>query len=762
MRLVKNIFLLLFFIPFLNQAQYITVNSNDSAEDLVKNVLINSPCANVSNISVNGWLNNGNIISIGYFSKNNSTFPFNDGIILSTGRAASAVGPNSSILSEGPTSWIGDQDLEYAIRESNTINATVLEFDFLPLANKVSFEYIFSSEQYLSNPGAHQCNYSDGFAFLLKEVGTGTYDNLAVVPGTNIPVKVTTVRGQTPNCPTANERFFGGFNDYEHPTNFNGQTVVLKAEATVTPNVLYHIKLVIADQGNNLYDSAIFLGGGSFKVEKDLGTYRLFATNNPMCANETLPLDATMPGNNTYQWYKDNRLINGATQPTYLVTDAGNYSVAITLNNTSCVATGSILVEYDTNPIATNTTLTQCDIDFDGLATFNLNDATPNIIGNATNIRATNFFLSRANADSSHQPIQNITAFPNTSPNQKIYARIENNYGCYSIAEIVLATSNTTIPPVFFEKCDEDSDQDGITAIDLQTEITPHINNSLPTGSTIVYYSSISDAQIDRSPLSNAYINSQAFNETIFAKIKDANGGCFAIVQTSITIHTFTPPGFETTQLFLCIGSTMDLEIPALYSGYSWSTGVQTPKITIASSGTYTVTVTDTNGCNATKTFQINPSDKAIIDHIEIQDFASPDNTVIIHASGPGDYLYSLDGVFFQESNLFTNIEAGEYTVVVKDKHQCGETSQTIFVLDYPKFFTPNGDGFNDTWQIKNLPSQALISIYNRYGKLLKQISESGTGWNGTYNQQPMPADDYWFVLQYNGIIIKNHFSLKR
>ena len=109
----------------------------------VENILINSSCANVSNISVSGWaFTNGN--SYGYFNENGSSFPFADGVILSTGRAASAVGPNTNLLSEGPTNWPGDIDLQNAINENNTINATVIEFDFLPFANKVSFAEVLA------------------------------------------------------------------------------------------------------------------------------------------------------------------------------------------------------------------------------------------------------------------------------------------------------------------------------------------------------------------------------------------------------------------------------------------------------------------------------------------------------------------------------------------------------------------------------------------------------------------------------------------
>jgi hypothetical protein len=127
-------FLVVCFFTNLATSQYIEVQDTFTAQQLVEDILIDSPCANVSNFSVSGW---DEFPSYGYFSAGSSDFPFENGVLLTTGKALSAIGPNTSLLSEGSTSWLGDIDLEQAIGESNTINATVLEFDFLPIANKI-------------------------------------------------------------------------------------------------------------------------------------------------------------------------------------------------------------------------------------------------------------------------------------------------------------------------------------------------------------------------------------------------------------------------------------------------------------------------------------------------------------------------------------------------------------------------------------------------------------------------------------------------
>ncbi len=763
MKFAKNILVLLLFFAFIqsNHAQYIQVDDNRTVEDLVENILINSSCANVSNISVSGWaFTSGN--SYGYFNRAASTFPFEDGIIISTGRAASAVGPNAYLLSEGPTSWLGDQDLEQAINENNTINATVIEFDFLPFANKVSFEYIFSSEQYLSNPNPNQCNYSDGFAFLLKEAGTSDYTNLAVVPGTAIPVKIPTVRGSGTICPPANEQYFDAFNGYEHPTNFNGQTKILKAESGVRPGVLYHIKLVIADQGNNLYDSAIFLGGGSFSVETDLGTDRLISTGNPLCPDETLLLDATNSTAIGYRWFRNDIELIGENNPTFLADESGIYKVEVIFNAT-CSSFGEIEIEYSSNPTPVNAILTQCDADGDGIAFFNLNDANAAVTGSNTNVGSPFYYLTQENAENAEDPISNFSAFQNTAANQIIYARLQNYYGCFGISEVILSTTNTTVTVPPFDVCDSDADQDGITSIDLNTVVSPVVLSFFSPGLAANYYPTEADAQIQTNQLSATYTNSNPFQEIIYARITDGIN-CFGIVPVTINIKTFTPDNFENEELYLCENESVIIGVNPIFESYTWNNGETTSEIRISQPGTYTVSVSNTDGCQAQKTFTVLSSGPATITAVTVNDFSGNQNTVQISYTGTGSYVFSLDGSFFQESPLFTNVAPGNYTVTIKDLNGCDPTFESIYVLDYPKFFTPNGDGINDFWKIENLSqSAAKIYIFNRYGKLLKQISPDGMGWDGTLSGSPLPASDYWFTLFLeDGRIIKGHFALKR
>ena len=180
---------------------------------------------------------------------------------------------------------------------------------------------------------------------------------------------------------------------------------------------------------------------------------------------------------------------------------------------------------------------------------------------------------------------------------------------------------------------------------------------------------------------------------------------------------------------------------------------------------TIIVEVTNLKNCKASKTFFITASESAIIGSISIDDFNGQNNSVLINYTGIGDYEFSLDGSTFQESNYFTNVLPGDYTVYIVDKKGCDTVKTEITVITYPTFFTPNGDGFNDTWKIKNIDiyPNCSLEIYDRYGKLLKNLSANDSGWNGKISNENLPADDYWFILTLsNKKEIKGHFSLKR
>ena len=772
MKILKLLFIFFFIICLSANAiaQYIQVVDNVSPQDLVQNTLINSPCANVSNFTIRSGNFSGAHNSYGYFSAGTSNFPFANGVILSTGAATSAIGPNNSIISEGDNSWLGDGDLETALGVSQTINATVLEFNFVPLTSKISFDYIFASEQYLSNPNPNQCSYTDGFAFLLKEdIPIATYQNLAVVPNTTIPVSVNTVRGAGTICPEANAQFFGAFNGVNSATNYNGQTISLQAQATVIPGKNYHIKLVIADQGNSLYDSAIFLGGGSFKVGVDLGNDKIIANNNPICSGDTKTLDASQSGSNGYKWFKNGVQISNEFNALYTITDNTNtleviYSVEVTLGSGGCVVTGEVKIQFAAKPVLNSATVINCDDNADGFSIFNLTQLDGFIKSPTANVvPLTNNPVKYFEDSACTTPINVPNNYTNIIVNQQvIYAKVTNDYGCFSVANITLQVSNNNSAQTL-NICDSDNSQDGLTEINLNNQLTANLLPPISAGQMVKYYLTKNDAIAQINELPNLYTNSTATQQIIFGRIA-SNNDCLGIITATLNIFSFLGNDFKDETQFICPNSSIKLEAPTGFS-YVWSNGNTTDNfINVTNAATYSVKITAPNNCSITKNFIVKLSESAVITNIEVNDFNNNQNTITVNYSGVGDYQFSLDGINFKNFNVFTNVAIGEYFITIRDLNGCPNTiSNKIFVLDFPKFFTPNNDGFNDVWQIPNLQKNALIYIFDRFGKLLYQINDNNNSWNGSLNDSQLPADDYWFTLQLdNNRIIKNHFSLKR
>lgn len=195
-----------------------------------------------------------------------------------------------------------------------------------------------------------------------------------------------------------------------------------------------------------------------------------------------------------------------------------------------------------------------------------------------------------------------------------------------------------------------------------------------------------------------------------------------------------------------------------------------------SAAGNYSVLVTNiTTGC-------VSPQETSTVSTaVTVEDFITyvtntfvDNNTLTVLVNGgTGPYLFSIDGLPFQASNVFTQLTPGIHIVKITDVNNCTDVSKPIMVLGYPNYFTPNGDGINDFWNIYYFDAQpnAKIYIYDRFGKLLKQLSPLSKGWDGTYNGKLMPSTDYWFLVEFkdfdeNGELVwqtfKSHFSMRR
>ncbi|EAZ94947.1 CHU large protein; uncharacterized [Flavobacteria bacterium BAL38] len=204
--------------------------------------------------------------------------------------------------------------------------------------------------------------------------------------------------------------------------------------------------------------------------------------------------------------------------------------------------------------------------------------------------------------------------------------------------------------------------------------------------------------------------------------------------------------------------------------------GATNSTLVVDEAGTYSVIATNwLTGCSSdpllpTATAVVTETTPATTMTIVQSEYFSDNATITVTVTGgSGSIMYSLDEGSFQSSNVFTGVSAGEHLVTVIDTEGCTYMTQEVLIIDYPTYFTPNGDGINETWNIIGLnQADAKLYIFDRYGKLLKQLSttEASNGWDGTYNDEQLPSTDYWFTLDYteNGVgkQFKAHFSLIR
>lgn len=500
--------LLFFFIFFLTNlvgyTQIISINDTADAEsifspqELIENVLISGDCSEVGNFSfqVSGQPNDTQIKSYGYFRNPvGSNFPFDKGVVLTTGRAFPA---GNTVVGTNPfpsfdNVLTGDTDLETALGLTNTFDATFIKFDFVPTSNSISFRYLMASEEY---NGSTECDFADSFAFLLREVGTTTYTNLAVLPDLT-PVSVTNINNSAP-CP-ANTTFFEGYDLGD--TNYGGRTVVLTAFANVIPNAAYEIKLVVADQGDSVWDSAIFLEAGSFNLGLDLGDDLTIVNGNPGCNGTEVILDADIGlPLATYKWFKDSIELIGETNATLQVIADGVYSVEVEVS-TGCVSTDEVFIEFTIPPIIAippeNIVICEADDDLIEIFDFTANEAL--VLG--TQLPADfpiSYHATQIDAETNQNPL--TIPYSNTLQYETIWIRIADiTQTCFEVINFNIEVQEVPIAnqPIDFELCDnanDTNDANEIVTFDLTTKTAEVLGTQLATDFEVKFYYSQTDA----------------------------------------------------------------------------------------------------------------------------------------------------------------------------------------------------------------------------------------------------------------------------
>ncbi len=521
-------------------------------------------------------------------------------------------------------------------------------------------------------------------------------------------------------------------------------------------------------------------------------------------------------------------LYQGSTSASLQITntpftyDSYQYRVALNRTGNSCGFTSdAITLTVNPKPVIENNpaALFQCDTDSDLQTTFNLTESEISIT-NETDVNF-EYYATELDAINGTPQVADKTSYSVNTNGEAWVKTISNTTACYSISKINLTVSyapNETFNDTLYQ-CDDlldldgnnttnNDDKDGITSFDLS-----NISDKISTDSDIKieFYETdddrtrslneITETQDLASYRNKNYPFTTGNPVTIFYKlISITNNNCQGIGEFYLEVNKipeFTVDGEAPSDpIIICaenIPYTLNVYTSNSSYNYQWTNEKgdnlgTTQNINISDAGVYTVT-SSTNSCSRSRTITVYKSDFENLEEsfVTITDDLSVINSNLnIRIDIPTNPLinevfqYALedeDGMTirsFQDSNVFEDIEGGIYKIIVESKNGCGTSELLVSVIQFPKFFTPNGDRKNDSWGIKGVSntlyqSNSSINIFNRYGKLVAQTTIDGDGWDGTYNGKLLPSDDYWYSIQLipvntdqKPILKKGHFSLIR
>lgn len=426
-----------------------------------------------------------------------------------------------------------------------------------------------------------------------------------------------------------------------------------------------------------------------------------------ICAGDNIEIDAGS-GFVSYLW-QDN-----STNETYWASETGPVSVVVTDNNgcttSDAITVTSIPVE-DINLGKDTTVCTNEPYILDP------NDTSPN-----------NTYLWNTGETSNTLSVSNTNQY---------WIQVTNFAGCISSDTITV----TIFPQPILELgedisfCEGDSDTIKLTEIYHSYEwSTGATDNYLFVDSSGIYYLTVTD------------INGCSDKDFIY-----------------VTENIIQPPflGFDTT---LCEGDVYILEPEGLYYSYKWNNGSTIAYQTVTIPGFFSLTVSDAIGCTASSSINIDFADVPVI----LNAISGGGEIVIDVTGGTQPYLYSHDGDTWQTSNIFDQLPSDYYSIAVMDKNYCMDTIDTYLdaTIKIPAFFTPNGDGYNDYWVIFGLYQfpEAIVQIFDRYGKKIYEFTNNVIGWDGTYVGLPVPSDTYWYsiILEKGREPLTGHVTIKR
>ena len=513
------------------------------------------------------------------------------------------------------------------------------------------------------------------------------------------------------------------------------------------------------------------------------------------------------------------------------VANSGTYSLVITLEDTCLnTIEYNATFNLNVNPlpiVKSIDTYNQCDFDSnstDGVSTFNLENLENQLTDNFINEDVSFFEPGDVNYNNE---ITNKIGYRNplTKPfNHKLLVKITNKItGCFNTGEInleVTPTSLSNYDDMYESELDLNAttvnpknsigSNDAIFNFDAKIDKIISENSSFnKTDFQFKFYLNKNDSENEINEIQKPYSQNKFTNNTkIFVRISKGNI-CAGIGEFNLFVNKLPVPQVNSDTITLCINNPIDSQLittdlvattPNISDTYSWYlngnliTGENNSILKANKEGEYrveTIRYYTNNAINTSddsttlgyNTFTVQESNIALIESVEFVD--NQDNTennlITINVTGKGDYEYALNDnslTSFKKGtkNLtytFKNVPAGLNKVYIRDRNECGiESTKEISFIYFQRHFTPNEDGVYDTWKIQgvdnNFYTVVNLQIFDRFGKILKNLDlKTENGWNGIYNGELLPTNDYWYnavLKDINGNIRKQtgHFSLIR
>lgn len=518
-----------------------------------------------------------------------------------------------------------------------------------------------------------------------------------------------------------------------------------------------------------------------------------------LTTNESVLLNGKSASNFTFNYFIDSAYSLSISTPSnaFVNTVQGGQIIYVRITNnlnSSCFTDSAFEINVNELPEIQNSIIFKnCDEDGipDGFTDFNLEEVNDILANNNSTGLSFSYYNSYNNAVAE---INNIASIFSNQIASTIYVRVENASGCFRVATVNLQVSTTSFPLGYIEElltCDDDSLIDGKHVFDL-SQVSPLFISQFPTGQnlSVHYYENLNDAQLERNEIISHtnYLNDTPFSQIVYVRVEsNDNGECFGIgPNLRLTVHPRPEFEVDNSEIYCLDNNPITLATfnPQGNYSYEWkdSSGQivsNLPYAEVISGGDYTVVATSFFNCESFPvSFSVVESAIANIDFDDITIIELSDNNSISinndgNNLGIGDYEFALDAIDgpYKDSPFFDRVGAGTHTIYVRDKNLCGIVDLEVFILGFPKYFTPNNDGQNDTWQVKGLGTDfstaSVVNVFDRYGKLIKQLNGKNGAWDGTFNGEPLADSDYWFIahlVEVTGNIrtYRGHFTLKR